>query len=75
MDATISILEGHGGPVKLGLDPEAVEREGGFVYGIIVIGGKGGGRKNLAQGGGKDGTKLEEALKKIRELVKEQIQK
>ena len=40
-----------------------------------IIGGKGGGRKNLAQGGGKDGTKLEEALKKIRELVKEQIQK
>ena len=38
----------------------------------IILGGKGGGRKNLAQGGGREGSKLEEALTKIRELVKSQ---
>ena len=38
-----------------------------------VLGGKGGGRKNLAQGGGKDGEKLESALKRIRELVENQL--
>ena len=40
-----------------------------------ILGGKGGGRKNLAQGGGRDGAKIEEALTKIRELVKTQISK
>ncbi len=34
-----------------------------------VLGGKGGGRKNVAQGGGREGGKLEEALTKIRELI------
>ena len=38
-----------------------------------VLGGKGGGRKNLAQGGGKDGGKLESALKRVRELVENQL--
>ena len=38
-----------------------------------VLGGKGGGRKNLAQGGGREGSKLEEALKLIHELVKNQV--
>ena len=40
-----------------------------------ILGGKGGGRKNLAQGGGREGSKLEEALKKIKELVKIQTSK
>ena len=35
----------------------------------IILGGKGGGRKNLAQGGGKEGSKLESALKRVRELI------
>ncbi|MBQ7215968.1 MAG: alanine--tRNA ligase [Synergistaceae bacterium] len=38
-----------------------------------LLGGKGGGRKNLAQGGGKDGAKLDEALGKIRELLTGQM--
>ncbi|MBQ3446627.1 MAG: alanine--tRNA ligase, partial [Synergistaceae bacterium] len=38
-----------------------------------ILGGKGGGRKNLAQGGGKNGAKLSEALTRIRELVKSQV--
>ena len=37
-----------------------------------ILGGKGGGRKNLAQGGGREGSRLDEALGKIRELVREQ---
>ena len=40
-----------------------------------VLGGKGGGRKNLAQGGGREGSKLEEALARIRELVRLQTGK
>ena len=35
----------------------------------VVLGGKGGGRKNLAQGGGKDGSRADEALSMIREMV------
>ena len=35
----------------------------------IILGGKGGGRKNLAQGGGKEGSKLEAALKRVREII------
>lgn len=38
-----------------------------------ILGGKGGGRKNLAQGGGREGSKLDEALARIRELVKSQV--
>ena len=38
-----------------------------------ILGGKGGGRKNLAQGGGKDGAKLDEALGKIREVLTQQV--
>ncbi len=35
-----------------------------------IVGGKGGGRPDFARGGGKDASKLEEALAKARELVK-----
>ncbi|MBQ4432101.1 MAG: alanine--tRNA ligase, partial [Synergistaceae bacterium] len=38
-----------------------------------ILGGKGGGRKNLAQGGGREGSKLDEALARIRELVASQV--
>lgn len=37
----------------------------------VVLGGKGGGRKNLAQGGGREGDRVEEALRRIRELLSE----
>ena len=37
----------------------------------IILGGKGGGRKNTAQGGGRDGEKLDLALKRIREIINE----
>ena len=40
-----------------------------------ILEGKGGGRKNLAQGGGKNGSNLESALTKIKELVKNQVKK
>ena len=38
-----------------------------------LLGGKGGGRPSTAQGGGKDGAKLDEALARIEALVKEQV--
>ena len=37
------------------------------------VGGKGGGRPDLAQAGGKDATKIDEALKKAREFIKEKL--
>ena len=38
-----------------------------------LIGGGGGGRANFAQGGGTKPKKIQEAVQKARELVKEQI--
>ena len=38
-----------------------------------VVGGKGGGRPNMAQAGGKDPAKLAEALDMARKLVREQV--
>ena len=35
----------------------------------VILGGKGGGRKNTAQGGGRDGDKLDLALKHIRKII------
>lgn len=50
--------------VSLGVNAGALVKEA-----CIILGGKGGGRKNLAQGGGREGAKLDEALMKIRELI------
>jgi len=38
-----------------------------------VVGGRGGGRPDLAQAGGKDATKIEEALEKAKEFVKNKL--
>jgi alanyl-tRNA synthetase len=38
-----------------------------------VVGGNGGGRKDLAQGGGKFADKLDDALKEIEILLREQL--
>ncbi len=38
-----------------------------------VVGGSGGGRPNLAQAGGKDASKLSEALDKVSEFVKSKL--
>jgi alanyl-tRNA synthetase len=38
-----------------------------------VVGGGGGGRPNLAQAGGRDVDKLPEALAKVGDLVREQL--
>jgi alanyl-tRNA synthetase len=38
-----------------------------------VVGGGGGGRPNMAQAGGKDASKIDEAVKKAGEVIKEQI--
>jgi alanyl-tRNA synthetase len=38
-----------------------------------VLGGGGGGRPNMAQAGGKDASKIDEAIKKAGEAIKEQI--
>ncbi len=40
-----------------------------------VVGGKGGGRPNMAQGGGVDGSKISDAIIKGKELVQEQLKK
>ena len=56
--------------VSMGVNAGALVKEA-----CGILGGKGGGRKNLAQGGGREGSKLEEALKRIRELVMSQVSK
>ena len=38
-----------------------------------ICGGSGGGKPDMAQGGGKDASKIEEALAKVEEIVKAQI--
>lgn len=53
--------------VALGVNAGVLVKEA-----CAILGGKGGGRKNLAQGGGREGAKIEEALEKIRDLVKTQ---
>ena len=35
----------------------------------VIVGGKGGGRPDFAQGGGTDATKIDEALKCVEELI------
>ncbi|MBQ7194000.1 MAG: alanine--tRNA ligase, partial [Synergistaceae bacterium] len=54
--------------VKMGADAGVLVKEA-----CVILGGKGGGRKNLAQGGGREGSKLEEALTRIREILKSQV--
>ena len=54
--------------VKIGVNAGELVKEA-----CAILGGKGGGRKNLAQGGGREGAKLDEALARIRELVESQV--
>lgn len=56
--------------VSMGVNAGALVKEA-----CVILGGKGGGRKNLAQGGGREGSKLEEALKHIHAMIKSQVSK
>ena len=62
------IVMADDGAVNKGVNAGALVKEA-----CAVLSGKGGGRKNLAQGGGREGSKREEALKLIRALVSEQV--
>ncbi|MBQ7594810.1 MAG: alanine--tRNA ligase [Synergistaceae bacterium] len=54
--------------VNMGVNAGSLVKEA-----CALLGGKGGGRKNLAQGGGREGDKLEQALTGIREQIKSQV--
>lgn len=54
--------------VKLGVNSGILVKEASG-----LLGGKGGGRPNTAQGGGRNGEKLDEAFIKIEELIKAQL--
>jgi alanyl-tRNA synthetase len=54
--------------IKKGADAGALLKEA-----AALLGGRGGGRPNMAQGGGKDVGRLDEALAKIESLLKSQI--
>ena len=56
--------------VNMGVNAGALVKEA-----CAVLGGKGGGRKNIAQGGGREGSKLEDALKHIHAMIKSQVSK
>jgi alanyl-tRNA synthetase len=53
--------------VKLGADGGALVKEA-----AVLLGGRGGGRPNMAQGGGKNVDRLDDALAKIESLLAEQ---
>jgi alanyl-tRNA synthetase len=45
-------------------------KAGDLIKGIApIVGGKGGGKAELARGGGKDASKLDEAIAKVAELI------
>lgn len=54
--------------IKLGVNAGNIVKEA-----IDIVGGKGGGRSNIAQAGGKDVSKIQECLNKALEVVKNQI--
>ncbi len=54
--------------VKMGVNSGILVKEAS-----ALLGGKGGGRPTTAQGGGRDGDRLDEAVIKIEELVKAQL--
>jgi len=56
--------------VKKGVDAGKIVKEI-----APIVGGSGGGKPEMAQAGGKNPEKIEEALKKAREIVKEQLRK
>jgi len=56
--------------VKMGADSGALVKES-----TILLEGRGGGRPNMAQGGGKNVARLDDALAKIEELLARQIKK
>jgi alanyl-tRNA synthetase len=67
------------GKVQLvsGVTPDLIEKgvEAGKLISEVapVVGGRGGGRKDMAQGGGPDASKLAEALKRGVEVVQEKL--
>ena len=54
--------------VKRGVNAGKVMKEA-----VEIIGGKGGGKASIAQGGGKEGNRVKEAIERAREIVGEQI--
>ena len=78
-----SIIILAGGKEKLSFVVMATEnavKKGAHAGNIVkvaaqITGGNGGGRPNMAQAGGKDSSKIEEALKKATETAIEQLQK
>jgi alanyl-tRNA synthetase len=56
--------------LKLGADAGALLKEA-----AAILGGRGGGRPNMAQGGGKDIGRLDEALARIEAVLAAQVGK
>ncbi|NOX97323.1 MAG: alanine--tRNA ligase [Nitrospirae bacterium] len=56
--------------VKKGLHAGKIVKEA-----AKITGGSGGGREDYAQAGGKDPSKLNEALQKVRDIIREQVEK
>ena len=65
--------------VVCSVSPEAVKdgvKAGSIIKEIsAMIGGKGGGKDQFAQGGGKDPGKLAEALERVKDLVREELKR
>ena len=75
----IVLVSGKDGKVNLmAMATDDVVKQGVHAGNIIkaaaaVCGGGGGGRPNMAQAGGKDASKMAEALEKAKEIIAEQV--
>lgn len=78
-DSVIVLASVAGGkPVLMAMASDSAVKKGAHAGNLIrqiapIVGGGGGGRPNMAQAGGRDLSKLSEALSKARELVREML--
>ena len=76
--AVFATTSEKGAPVLLAACTSAVVKKGIKAGDVVnaaaeVVGGRGGGRPDMAQAGGKDASKIDEALKKAKEFVKNHL--
>jgi len=72
----LGAAEGEKVSLVAGVTEDLTDRfNAGKIVGAIapVVGGKGGGRPDMAQAGGKDPARLGEAIEKAREIIGEMI--
>ena len=78
-DCVIVLISGEGEKVSLlAAASDGAVKKGAHAGSLIreiavIVGGRGGGRPNMAQAGGKDASKIDEAVAKAKELASDQL--